>query len=93
MIYPTIPVLISVAILTAALLAADWYVWGLTYATDFRQPHPVKPQGTGELVERFLGRLIATNEAIVPRTEAQPVTVTASAAPADHDGHGFKKVA
>lgn len=93
MTYPTISVLISVAILTAVLLAADWYVWGLTYATDFRQPHPVKPRGTGALVERFLARLIAANEAIVPRTEAKPAEVAASGTSVDHDGHGFKKVA
>jgi hypothetical protein len=93
MIYPAMSVLIPAAILTAVLLAAVWYLWGLSYAADFRQPRPVKPQVTGDLVERFLARLIAANEAVVPSGEAKPAEVTASGTCADHDGHGFKKVA
>jgi hypothetical protein len=81
------------AILVAVLLAADWYVWGLTYASDFRQPHSVKPQGSSDLVEGILARLFASNEANVPRTAAKPSTVTAADTSAEDDGHGFRKVA
>lgn len=93
MVYPTFTVLTFAAILAAVLLAGDWYVWGLTYAADFRSPHPVKPRG--DLVERFMVRWFATNEARVPRTEANPATVTPASvsAEAEDDGHGFKKVA
>ena len=91
MVYPTFMVLTFAAILAAVLLTADWYVWGLTYAADFRLPQSVKPQG--DLVERFLARLIATNEARVPRTATNPATVTAASVSAADDGHGFKKVA
>jgi hypothetical protein len=43
MIFPTTAVLGFSAILMTILLAADWYVWGMTYARNFRQP--VKPCG------------------------------------------------
>jgi membrane protein implicated in regulation of membrane protease activity len=46
MIYPTMSVLISGAILVAILLAADWYVWRLAYTRKSRQSHPVNPRGT-----------------------------------------------
>jgi hypothetical protein len=38
MVFPTMSVLSFSAILMVALLAADWYVWGMTYANSFRQP-------------------------------------------------------
>ena len=43
MIFPTMSVLSFSAILMTVLLVADWYVWGMTYARNFRQP--VKPCG------------------------------------------------
>jgi hypothetical protein len=46
--YSTFSILTTGAILAAVLAAADWYVWGLTYASDFRQPHRVKPQDSDE---------------------------------------------
>ncbi len=64
MIFPTMSVLSFSAILMTVLLAADWYVWGMSYARNFRQP--VKPCGE---IEGTLSTV------------------------ADHDGHGFKKVA
>jgi hypothetical protein len=93
MVYPTISILTSGAIVAALLLAADWYVWGRTYATNFRQPCPVKPQASADLVEGVLVRLIASAETCVPRTEGAASTVTATGT-ATHDGeHGFKQVA
>jgi len=46
MIFPTTSVLTFGAILMTILLAADWYVWGMAYARNFRQP--VKPCGENE---------------------------------------------
>jgi hypothetical protein len=43
MIFPSMSVLSFSAILMVALLAADWYVWGMTYSNRFRQP--MKPCG------------------------------------------------
>lgn len=43
MVFPTMSIFSFSAILMVALLAADWYVWGMTYANSFRQP--VKPYG------------------------------------------------
>lgn len=43
MVFPTMSVLSFSAFLMVALLAADWYVWGMTYANSFRQS--VKPCG------------------------------------------------
>jgi hypothetical protein len=91
MVYPTFTMVAYAAFVVAVLLAADWYVWGRTYANDFRTPRTVKPQG--DLVEHFLGRLIAVNEARVPLTEMNPVTATVAPASAEDDRQGFRKVA
>ena len=93
MIFPTISVLSFSAFVMVVLLAADWLVWGMTFASDFRQPYPVKPQGSAELVEGVLARLIESTETHVPRTEASPCTVTATSTCEYDDGHGFKRVA
>jgi hypothetical protein len=86
MVYPTFTMLVYAGFVAAVLLAADWYVWGRTYATDFRAPRTVKPQG--DIIERFLARSIAIEQARVPLTEMNPVPVCVQ-----DDGHGFKKVA
>jgi hypothetical protein len=46
MINPSMTVLVLGTIVMALLLAADWYVWGMTYATNSRRT--VRPRGTGE---------------------------------------------
>ena len=80
--YSTLSILTTGAILTAVLVAADWYVWGLTYASDFRQAHQVKPQDAGN----FIGRIFAHAGV---NSFAKP-----SATGRGHDeGHGFKQVA
>ena len=91
MVYPTFTMLAYAAVVAAVLIAADWYVWGRTYANDFRTPRTVKPQS--DLVERFLGRMITGNEARVPLTEMNPVTASMASGAAEDDGHGFRKVA
>lgn len=47
MVVPTISVLSFSAVVMAALLAADWYVWGMTYAKNLRKPM----QPCGETLE------------------------------------------
>jgi hypothetical protein len=93
MVYPTISILTSGALVAAILLAADWYVWGLTYANDFRQPHPVKPQGAGNVMESVLARFVATAEVSLPRTEPTLSSPMATSTTSQDDGHGFKQVA
>jgi hypothetical protein len=90
MVYPTSTLLTFAAFVVAVLLAADWYVWGRTYAPNFRSPQTVKPQS--DFIERFLVRAFATNQASVTRTAGVPATVSAACVCGD-DGHGFKKVA
>jgi hypothetical protein len=51
MIYPTMSVMTSGAILLAILLVADWYVWRLAYTRKLRQSQPVEPPCGGSLVE------------------------------------------
>jgi hypothetical protein len=48
MVYPTMSVLTISAIVMAVLLAADWYVWGLTYANSWRES--VRPRGVNKAV-------------------------------------------
>lgn len=38
MIFPSISVVIMGVVLLAVLAAVDWYVWGATFASDFRLP-------------------------------------------------------
>jgi len=91
MVYPTSTLLTFAAFVVAVLLAADWYVWGRTYAADYRSPQTVKPQS--DFIERFLVRAFATNPASETRTAAIPAMACAACVSAEDDGHGFKKVA
>lgn len=80
--YSTFSILTTGAILAAVLVAADWYVWGLTYASDFRLPHQVKPRDAGNSIERMLARAGLSSLAKPP------------ASGRGHDeGQGFKQVA
>lgn len=80
--YSTFSILTSGAILAAVLVAADWYVWGMTYASDFRKPHQVKPRDAGNFVERIFAR---GGVSVFPKPAANG---------RGHDeGHGFKQVA
>lgn len=92
MLIPNASVFLVGILLTAALLAADWYVWGLNLLTDPRQPRRVVPLTGLELVDLGLGRLITVNRAVLPRAafeSAEAKNGTASNDPGD----GFKRVA
>jgi hypothetical protein len=73
------------------LAAADWYVWGLNLATNPRQPR--RPQLlTGlELVDMGLARVVAANQAVLPK--AVLGMARANGAPVADPDDGFKRVA
>jgi hypothetical protein len=50
MIYPTMSMLTSGAIIVAVLLAVDWVVWGMTYVNALRYSQPAKPRGACDVV-------------------------------------------
>jgi hypothetical protein len=100
MTYSTTIVLIAIGLATA-LAAADWYVWGRTYASDIRTPRSPRPLKAMELIDGILRRSISANQAVLPRSAAEPEVVQAAnaavtegqAASDDRDRNGFKKVA
>jgi hypothetical protein len=75
----------------ALLMVANYMLWGLNNPRDLRRSSNVTPLGGREIVELALRRLVAAENAMVPR---RPVLSSASQASADeaHDG-GFKRVA
>jgi hypothetical protein len=88
---PSTWVLFLGAFAIAALAAADWYVWGLNMATNPRQPRRPLPLTGLELVDLALGRLIAANEATLPKAA---LVARANGAPlATEPDDGFKRVA
>lgn len=93
MLYPTITAIMFGIVFLAALAAIDWYVWGLTMVPSMRRPRTVQPLTAGEMTEKFLERMVAVNQEVLPQSvlasaEAAPVATDTNA-----DGHGFKKVA
>lgn len=93
MFIPSLSIVVAAVAVTAILLVADWFVWGMTYATDFRLPRRIRPLGTVEIIDRALGRLIAANQAMLPKTVVESALAKASVASDERDGAGFKKVA
>lgn len=94
MLLPSISAIFLGVAIIGILMAANYFVWGLTWASDFRQPSRVTPIGVRALVEQTLGQLIATNQAVLPK-----ITITS---PNGHRAHqvsspdhndGFKHVA
>jgi hypothetical protein len=82
-----------VGLVVAGVVAAmDWYVWGLNLAVNPRQPrHPVPLTGL-ELVDLGLRRLIAANQAVLPRAAFGTVYAKGGPLATDPDD-GFKRVA
>jgi len=91
MFIPSISILILSAVLVGFLMAADWFVWGLTYTHNSR-PGRVKPLEAAEIVDGFLHRMIAANEAVLP-CAALGAANTKPAADDKHEDGGFKHVA
>lgn len=96
MVTPSIATLVVSGALLVIALAADWYLWGRAYAADYRAPRPVRPIGGAELLDRFLGRAVATNQAVLPAEiieSANAATAKAQATAKEQDRHGFRNVA
>jgi hypothetical protein len=92
MLFPSTLVLFGGLALAGLLAAADWFVWGLNMSVSPRQPrHPVPLTGL-ELVDLGLHRLIAANQAVLPRAVLE--TARANNAPlSTNPDDGFKRVA
>jgi hypothetical protein len=77
------PSLVALAIaVTAVLFAVNWYVWGLTYAPDFRLPSRMTPLSSEDLlIDLALGRVAA------------PPTTTGMIESHESLDGGFKRVA
>jgi len=92
MLIPSTSVLFVATLLITVLVAADWYLWGLNLRSDPRRPRHPQPLTGLELVDFALGRLIAANEAVLPRAAFE--TARAHSAPiATNPDDGFKRVA
>ena len=92
MLIPSIWVLSAGVLLIAVLVATDWYIWGLNLASNPRQPRHPQPLTGLELVDLALARLIAANEAVLPKAALE--TARANGAPLATDpDDGFKRVA
>ena len=90
MLVPSIQILAFGAIVMATLAAADYYIWGTTWARDFRAPRRVRPLAAAELVEAALEGVIETNAGMLPRSVIESACNKTATA---HDDAGFKKVA
>ncbi len=92
MLIPSTFVLLGGALLIAVLVAIDWYVWGLNLVSNPRQPRHVKPLTGLELADLGLSRLIAVNEAVLPKAVFESAQAKSAAVTTD-PGDGFKRVA
>ena len=92
MLIPSTSVLFVGALVIATLVAADWYLWGLNLKTNPRQPRYPQPLTGLELLDLALGRLITTNQAVLPRAALETARVN-GASLANNPDDGFKRVA
>jgi hypothetical protein len=95
MLLPSLSIISLVVAVITILMATNWYVWGRTWASDFRQPsRNITPFSGKALIEQALAQLIATNHAVLPRIaithDSRTAHPASSFAPADG---GFKHVA
>jgi len=93
MFIPSLSIVVAAVAVTAILMVADWFVWGMTYATDFRLPRRVRPVGTVEIIDRALSRLIAANQAVLPKSVIESMQAKAPLTGEEHEAAGFRKVA
>ena len=92
MMIPSTVVLFVGALATAAVAAIDWFVWGLNLASNPRQSRHPKPLTGLELVDLGLGRLIAANEAVLPKAAFESAQADGAVFTRDWDD-GYKRVA
>ncbi len=75
-----------------ALAVTDWYVWGLSTASNVRHSRHPQPLTGLELVDLALGRLVAANEAVLPEAAFKASRANHAPVATDPDD-GFKRVA
>jgi hypothetical protein len=92
MLIPSTLALFVGALMIAVLAATDWYVWELNLVTNPRQPRRPQPLTGLELVDLGLGRLIAANQAVLPKVALGTARANSAPLAADPDD-GFKRVA
>jgi hypothetical protein len=92
MLIPSTLILLAGVLFIAVLAATDWYVWGLNLASNPRQPRRPQPLMGLELVDLALGRLIAVNEAVLPKAAFERAQAKGTPVATDPDD-GFKRVA
>ncbi|MBE3602345.1 hypothetical protein IMX07_01755 [bacterium] len=98
MVTPSFSTLLVSGALLLIALAANWYLWGRAYTADYRAPRPVRPIGGAELLDRFLGRAVATSQAVLPAEIIESANAATAKAKAtttakEHERHGFRNVA
>jgi hypothetical protein len=91
MMFTSTSIIAIATIITAVLMIANWFIWGLNNPRDLRNPSHVTPLSGKEILELGLRRVIAANHAVLPRQ------VLSAETPSSHgrdDGDtGFKHVA
>jgi hypothetical protein len=95
MLLPSLSIIsLGVAVITI-MMATNWYVWGRTWTSDFRQPsRNIRPFSGKELIEQVLAQVIATNHAVLPWTAITHDSRTAHRASSFEPANGgFKHVA
>lgn len=90
MFIPSISIVAAGFILAAVLMAADWFVWGLTY-TNHSNRGRIKPISAADLADGFLNRFVEVNQSVLP-CAALHAAHSKPAVHGDDDG-GFKHVA
>jgi hypothetical protein len=93
--HPASMVVVTLSVLAVgALVAMDWYLWGMAKRPHFYSPRSVRPLTVRELADKFLSGIVASNTEVlmVPITTAK-ATDTHVRAAANEVDHGFKEVA
>lgn len=92
MLIPSTLVLSIAALFIVVLAATDWYIWRLNLVSNPRQPRHPQPLTGLELVDLALNRLIAVNEAVLPKAAFEKAQAKRMHTTTDPDD-GFKRVA
>ena len=92
MLIPSTLVLSIATLFIAVLAATDWYIWGLNLVSNPRQPRHPQPLTGLELVDLALNRLVAANEAVLPRAAFEKAQAKGMPTATDPDD-GFNRVA
>ena len=85
---PSVSIMTFAAAVVAVGLVIAWYLGGIVPAES---PSNVKPLTATDLLEKVLGRAVALEQDVLPRSAMNPAP--AATATVHNDDDGFKKVA